>query len=77
MILTTERQLIQKAAQRRVIWVTAREYSKRHNIHLCTLGNWRFRDLQAGRSSAPDGYPEYRRFGRAIRYRVELLEGEE
>ena len=36
-----------------------------------TLANWRYRDRMAGRSGALPGYPQYRRFGRAIRYWIE------
>jgi hypothetical protein len=49
-------------------WVTAKEYARLHGLAEATLGNWRFQDAQAGRAQAKAGYPQYKRFGRAVRY---------
>jgi hypothetical protein len=52
-------------------WVTEKAFSDLTAIPRQTLANWRSRDRAAGRAGAAPGYPEYRRFGRAIRYRIE------
>ena len=49
-------------------WVTERAYSEKFGLARATLTNWRYRDHLAGRSEAAPGYPQYRRFGRAVRY---------
>jgi hypothetical protein len=49
-------------------WITDRAYSDLHGIPRQTLINWRHRDRKAGRDQAEAGYPEYRYFGRAVRY---------
>lgn len=49
-------------------WVSEAVYAHNYGISRQTLTNWRYQDRQAGRSVARDGYPVYRRFGRAVRY---------
>jgi hypothetical protein len=49
-------------------WVTAKVYARTYGLTEDTLGNWRWRDRQAGRDEAQPGFPRYRRFGRAVRY---------
>ncbi len=49
--------------------VTEAEYSQLTGIARGTLRNWRYQDRREGRDGARPGYPEYRRFGRAVRYR--------
>ena len=51
-------------------WVTERAYAARYGLARQTLANWRYRDRQAGRDHALPGYPFYKRFGAAIRYRL-------
>jgi hypothetical protein len=60
-----ERKPIDSATGR---WVNERDYAAHFGIARQTLANWRWLDLQAGRSEAAPGFPRYRRFGRAIRY---------
>lgn len=52
-------------------WVTERIYAAMHGIARQTLTNWRWRDRQAGRDHAQPGYPQYRYFGSAVRYRID------
>jgi hypothetical protein len=52
-------------------WVPGKLYAAIHNIHPQTLANWRHFDLRAGRACAPPGYPQYKRFGKAVRYLLE------
>ena len=47
-------------------WITAREYSELHSIPVKSLDAWRYRDRLAGRKTAGEGYPVYRRFGRSV-----------
>jgi hypothetical protein len=49
-------------------WVTAKAYAEIHGIATQTLANWRHQDLKAGRSRAAPGFPQYKRFGTAVRY---------
>ena len=49
-------------------WVSARKYADIHDLRPQTLANWRYQDRKAGRNGAAPGYPQYRRFGGAIRY---------
>jgi hypothetical protein len=51
-------------------WVTEQAYATIHSISRQTLTNWRYQDKRAGRDHAAPGFPEYRRFGRAVRYRL-------
>lgn len=51
-------------------WITARDYSELHSIPVKSLDAWRYRDHLQGRTTAAEGYPVYRRFGRSIRYWV-------
>lgn len=50
------------------LWVSEKEFARVHGLARQTLCNWRFRDRRAGRDCAGPGYPQYRRFGRAVRY---------
>jgi hypothetical protein len=52
-------------------WVTERVYAEIYGLNYQTLCNWRYRDRKAGRNCAPPGFPQYRRFGRAVRYWLE------
>jgi hypothetical protein len=56
-------------------WITEKEYASIHGLHRQTLANWRHVDKLAGREFAAAGYPVYKRFGRAIRYQVEVYTG--
>jgi hypothetical protein len=56
-------------------WVTVAQYSKIYSISRQSLANWRFRDRQAGRTEAQPGFPQYRYFGRAVRYLVDEKTG--
>jgi hypothetical protein len=49
-------------------WISGRKYAEIHDLAPQTLANWRHKDRQAGRNSATEGYPQYRRFGCAVRY---------
>jgi hypothetical protein len=49
-------------------WVTEKLFADFHGLSRQTLCNWRYRDRKAGRDQAESGYPQYRRFGRAVRY---------
>ena len=49
-------------------WITDLAYSTLYGIPRQTLINWRHRDRKAGRDCAEPGYPEYKRFGKAVRY---------
>jgi hypothetical protein len=51
-------------------WTTARRYAGFFGVDEQVLANWRYRDKKAGRETAMPGYPQYRRFGKAIRYFV-------
>jgi len=51
-------------------WVTEKTYALAFNLSRQTLANWRFRDRKAGRSEAQADFPQYKRFGRAVRYWV-------
>jgi hypothetical protein len=51
-------------------WTTARRYSRFFDVDEQVLANWRYRDKKAGREQALPGYPQYRRFGKAVRYFV-------
>ncbi len=53
-------------------WVTEAVYSDHTSISRQSLTNWRYKDKLAGRTTAPPGYPVYRRFGRAIRYWLDV-----
>jgi len=49
-------------------WVTEAEYAQYAGLARQTLTNWRHQDRKAGRTEALQGFPRYRRFGRAVRY---------
>src|ERR1700733_2745164 len=49
-------------------WITETEYARIHALSRQTLCNWRYQDRKAGRKEARRGFPQYRRFGRAVRY---------
>ncbi len=49
-------------------WVTAKTYADHFGLSWQTLANWRYQDGLAGRDEAREGFPQYRRFGRACRY---------
>jgi len=49
-------------------WVTEIAFAEHFNISRQTLSNWRWQDSLIGRDGAAPGKPQYRRFGRAIRY---------
>jgi hypothetical protein len=49
-------------------WVSECEFARLHGLARQTLANWRHRDRKAGRDHALPGYPQYRRFGRCVRY---------
>ncbi len=53
------------------LWVTPREYARRFGIAEQTLANWRYQDRKLGRTEARPGYPQYKRVGRSVRYRLE------
>lgn len=52
-------------------WVTGSQYAAIHHLSEQTLATWRRQDKLAGRDGAAPGFPRYKRFGRAIRYRLE------
>ena len=49
-------------------WVREQVYASHYLIARQTLVNWRYKDRQAGRTTARAGYPIYRYFGKAVRY---------
>jgi len=49
-------------------WISERAFANLHGLSKQTLANWRYRDHKAGRAEAGPGYPQYRYFGRAVRY---------
>ena len=49
-------------------WIKEAEFASIHGLSRQTLCNWRYRDRKGGRTQAAPGYPEYRYFGRAVRY---------
>ena len=49
-------------------WIKEAEFAGIHGLSRQTLCNWRYRDRKAGRTAAAPGYPQYRYFGRAVRY---------
>ena len=53
-----------------VRWVTARELARLTGLGQQTLANWRLLDRRAGYEGGRPGYPVWRRFGGAIRYKV-------
>jgi len=55
-------------------WVTERVYAHTYGLSEQTLRNWRHKDLKSGRMEAEPGKPQYRRFGRSIRYRLDDLQ---
>ncbi len=52
-------------------WVTEKEFAELFGLHRGTLTNWRFMDRRLGLTAARPGFPTYRRFGGAYRYRVD------
>ena|SRR5579872_3732112 len=56
--------------QRRGQWVSERTFEEITGISRQTLTNWRYKDRKQGRTTAPPGFPEYRLFGRTVRYWV-------
>jgi len=58
----------QEIIRRHGRWVTEKQYSEIHSIPKASLANWRFRDRMAQRPGAAPGMPQYRHFGRAVRY---------
>ncbi len=53
-------------------WVTEKQYGEIHGLSRQTLCNWRYRDQRAGRMAALDGFPNYRYFGSAVRYWLQI-----
>jgi hypothetical protein len=53
-----------------VRWVSEKVFAEIHGLSRQTLTNWRYRDRRAGRREAPPGYPQYRYFGSAVRYKL-------
>jgi hypothetical protein len=51
-------------------WVSEQVYADVYGLSRQTLTNWRYRDKLAGRTEAAPGFPIYRRFGKAVRYRL-------
>lgn len=51
-------------------WVSEAVYADIYALSRQTLTNWRYEDRKAGRNGAREGFPVYRRFGRAVRYWV-------
>jgi hypothetical protein len=49
-------------------WISEAQFSAYSGLARQTLANWRYRDRQAGRTEPLPGFPEWRTFGRAIRY---------
>jgi hypothetical protein len=49
-------------------WITEKAFADLHSLHRQTLANWQSADLKAGRTEAEPGYPQYRRYGRSVRY---------
>ena len=49
-------------------WIRDAEFARIHGLSRQTLCNWRYQDRKAGRTQAHPGYPQYRYFGRAVRY---------
>jgi hypothetical protein len=49
-------------------WIKEAEFASIHGLSRQTLCNWLYRDRKAGRTQAASGYPQYRYFGRAVRY---------
>ena len=49
-------------------WIKDAEFARIHGLSRQTLCNWRYRDRKAGLTQAAPGYPQYRYFGRAVRY---------
>lgn len=45
------------------LWITEAEFAARFGIPRETLRGWRHKDRKAGRTSAPEGYPQYRKWG--------------
>jgi hypothetical protein len=62
---------VQQSTTTNTKWVSESEYARIHGLSRQTLTNWRWRDAKEGRKEALPGFPEYRRFGRAVRYRIE------
>lgn len=55
-------------------WVTAKVYAKHFGLSIYVLANWRYDDKCAGRAQPESGFPVYKRFGRAVRYWLEVSE---
>jgi len=53
------------------IWVTEKEFAKLFALNRQTLANWRSSDRRLGLKSPRPGYPFYRYFGSAVRYRLD------
>lgn len=51
--------------------MTGKVFARFHSLAPQTLANWRYQDRKAGRTTAGPGFPQYRRFGKAVRYRLE------
>lgn len=49
-------------------WVRDVTFARITGLSRQTLANWRAADKRAGRTGPAEGYPIYRRFGRAVRY---------
>jgi len=49
-------------------WLTEAQYAAKYGISRQTLTNWRYVDRKNGRTSAPDGFPIYKKFGNCVRY---------
>jgi hypothetical protein len=53
------------------VWVTEKTFAHTFNLNRQSLANWRLQDRRAGRSDSRPGYPVYKYFGHAVRYRIE------
>lgn len=61
----------QREAPNHGTWITELEYAAIYNLGRSTLARWRMEDRRAGRTGAPPDYPFYKKFGNAVRYRLE------
>lgn len=63
----------QKQTENYPKWVTEKTFAELTAINPQTLRNWRYLDRRAGRMQASDGFPEYKRFGKSVRYKIDGL----
>jgi|HubBroStandDraft_5_1064220.scaffolds.fasta_scaffold111269_2 hypothetical protein len=59
------------------VWVTEKTYAATYVLNRQSLANWRMGDRRAGRTCARLGYPQYRYFGRTVRYRLEAEDSQQ